>query len=173
MTERNETNPPGEASPPSQAREDERLREKDRVSRLIGMAVELTEEVEELARDSGQQFTSLARTARKNRMMIWALVGSMLLDVVITVALMIVGSGVVDNTRRIDDFSQQLRADNTAQRQRALCPLYGIFRDSKSEAGRKAAPDKAAYDHAFEVIEDGYAVLGCAEFLKESGRDKW
>lgn len=144
-----------------------------RLQRLISMATELTEEVDELARESGEQFTSLARTARKNRMMIWALSGSLILDVVITVVLGIVSAGVVNNTHKIDQFSQQQAEQQTDQRRRALCPLYGIFVDSKSPEGRAAAPDKAKYDHAFEVIEDGYKVLGCAAFLKESGKDKW
>lgn len=145
----------------------------DRMARLINLAVELTGEVEDLARDSGHQFTSLAKTARTNRLMIWGVIGGGLLDVILTIVLGVVGAGVIDNTNRLDDFSKNLAAQQTEQRRRALCPLYGIFLDSKSDAGRNAAPDKAKYDHSFEVIEDGYRVLGCARFLEESGRDKW
>lgn len=145
----------------------------DRVQRLINMALELTEEVEDLAKDSGAQFTSLARASRKNRMMIWALAGSLVLDVLITIVLGMVGFGVLDNTRRLDEVTQQMEAANTEQRRRALCPLYGIFLDSKSPEGREAAPDKAKYDHAFEVIDEGYTVLGCDKFLADSGKDKW
>lgn len=145
----------------------------ERVNRLISMAVELTDEVEELARESGAQFTSLAQTARKNRILIWALMGSLALDVVITVILVLVGVGQMENTDRIDRLATQTSEVQTAQRQRALCPLYGIFRDSKSEEGRKRAPDPEKYDHAFEVIEDGYQFLGCDDYLKESGRNEW
>ena len=160
-----ETSTPGDPTP--------RPKDPQRVDRLIQMAIELSGEVEELAIDSGKQFTSLARTARKNRMMIWALMASLLLDVVITVVLGIVGAGVVNNTNRIDEFSQNLENQQTEQRRRALCPLYGIFLDSKSEAGRKNAPDPQKYDHAFEVIEEGYVFLGCDTFLKESGKNQW
>lgn len=144
-----------------------------RVDRLISMALELTAEIEDLAKDSGKQFTSLAQASRKNRIMIWAMMCSLALDVVITVVLALVGITAVDNTNRIDSFAKDLQEQQTDQRRRALCPLYGIFLDSKSDQGREAAPDKAKYDHAFEVIEDGYTVLGCDAFLKESGRDKW
>lgn len=137
------------------------------------MALELTEEVEDLAQDSGAQFTSLARTARKNRMMIWVLYASLALDAVITVVLGIVGAGVVNNTQRLDTFTQDQADQATEQRKRALCPLYGLFKDSESPEGRKAAPDKEAYDHAFEVINEGYNFLGCEKYLKESGQDKW
>jgi hypothetical protein len=145
----------------------------DRLTRLIGLAMELNEEIDGLANKSGQQFVSLARTARTNRRMIVALIMSVALDVVLTVVLSLVGIGVVDNTNRIDSLTQQLNQDNTEQRRRALCPLYGVFSDSKSPEGRAAAPDKAKYDHAFEVIEDGYLVLGCDKFLKESGKNQW
>ncbi len=156
-----ETSPPGNQRDP------------DRVNRLIQMAVELTGEVEALAVDSGQQFTSLARTARKNRVMIWSLAVSMILDVIITVVLGVVGSGVINNSRRLDQVTKQISQDNTDARRRALCPLYGIFKDSRTPEGRAAAPDKQQYDHAYDVIEQGYLVLGCDKFLKETGRDAW
>lgn len=145
----------------------------DRIQRLINMAVELTGEVEELARDSGHQFTSLARATRQNRLMLWGVITGGVLDVILTIVLIMVGLGQVENTDRIDKLSQQTADTQQAQRQRALCPLYGIFRDSKSEEGRKRSPDPEKYDHAFEVIEEGYLFLECDKYLKESGRNQW
>jgi hypothetical protein len=144
-----------------------------RVAELISTAVELTQEVERLAIDSGHQFVSLARAARRNRMMIWTLGISTALDVIITIVLGVVGAGVVNNSQRLDAVTKQINQDNTEQRKRALCPLYGIFKDSRTPQGRAQAPDKQQYDHAFDVIEQGYLVLGCDQFLKETGRDAW
>lgn len=140
--------------------------DREKLDRLIRTAGELDREIEELADKSGTQFTSLAKTARRNRMMIQALGVSLVLDVMLTVVMAVFGVQLTSLTDRLD-------TTQTTQRQRALCPLYGVFLDSKSDAGRKAAPDPDKYDHAFEVIADGYRVLGCAEFLKASGKDQW
>lgn len=145
----------------------------DRLDRLISLATGLNDEIEQLSSASGRQFVSLARSSRNNRRMIIALIASVALDVVLTIVLSLVGVGMVENTNRIDALTKQLNTDNTDQRRRALCPLYGVFLDSKSPQGRAAAPDPAKYDHAFEVIEDGYRVLGCDTFLKESGKNQW
>lgn len=147
--------------------------DQERVEALIQAAMELNQNVAAMANESGSQFVSLARTARHNRILIIATIGSLFLDLAITVVLALVGMTAVNNSERINDFAQAQAEQATEQRKRALCPLYGIFLDSKSEQGRKAAPDPAKYDHAFEVIEDGYRVLGCDKFLQESGRDKW
>lgn len=144
-----------------------------RMDRLISMATQLTDEIEEMATESGHQFTSLAKTARTNRRLIWGTIIGGFLDIVLTVVLAIIGVGVTSNTHRIDTLTNQLNQDNTAARKRALCPLYGIFKDSKSAAGRAAAPDPKKYDHAYEVINQGYLVLGCDKFLKQSGKDAW
>jgi alpha-glucuronidase len=140
--------------------------EAEKLDRLILAARELGQEVEELAAESGVQFVSLAKTARHNRIMIWGVVAGGILDILLTIALGLFGF-------QLSSLTDQLNTTQTTQRQRALCPLYGVFLDSKSAAGRKAAPDPDKYDHAFEVIADGYRVLGCAEFLKSSGKDKW
>lgn len=145
----------------------------DRLGRLISLATALNAEIEVLARDSGTQFVSLARTTRRNRLMIWGLAAGGLLDVLLTVVMAFVGSGVIRNNDRIDKLTSDLQAQQTESRRRALCPLYGVFLDSRSEAGRKNAPDPAKYDHAFEVIEEGYMVLGCDKFLQESGKNQW
>lgn len=140
--------------------------DREKLDRLIQMAQGLGSEVAQLAEESGHQFVSLADTARRNRLMIWGVIIGGVLDVTLTVVMALFGVQLTKLTDRLD-------TTQTTQRQRALCPLYGVFLDSRSEAGRKAAADPKQYDHAFEVISDGYRVLGCAEFLKESGKDKW
>lgn len=138
----------------------------DRIQRLIDLATVLNQEVEELAGSSGKQFISLARTAKINRRLIWVAIVSVVIQLGIILTLVFVVIGVDRNNDRLD-------AVTTEQRKRALCPLYGVFVDSQSPEGRKNAPDKEKYDHAFEVINEGYAVLKCDQYLKESGRNEW
>ena len=137
----------------------------DRKTELAALAAQLIAEVDELSRDSGNQFVSLAKRARTNRLLIIATAASVLIDLVITVILAIIGAGMQQNTNRIDALTQRLDTAQTTQRQNALCPLYQIFLDSKSAAGRKAAPDPQKYDHAFTVIADGYKALDCDQFI--------
>lgn len=136
----------------------------DRLTQLTDVARELLEEITDLKEEGGEQFVSLAKRARSNRRMIWAVIVGCVLDVLLTVAFGIGLFQVTNNADRIDQLTKRLNVAQTTQRQKALCPLYQIFLDSKSPRGRKAAPDPEKYDHAFEVIEDGYQVLNCAEF---------
>lgn len=138
----------------------------DRVQRLIDLATELNGEIEELAGRSGKQFMSLAHTAKMNRRLIWVAIISGIVQLGIIMTMVFVVIGVDRNNDRLD-------AVTTEQRKRALCPLYGIFLDSRSDEGRKRAPDPEKYDHAFDVIQQGYVVLSCEQYLKESGQDQW
>jgi len=140
--------------------------DQEQVEELIQTAESLNHRIEQIAERSGTQFVSLARTARRNRVLIWVSITGVVLDICLTVVITVFGIQLTSLTSRLD-------STQTAQRQRALCPLYGVFLDNKSAKGRAQAPDPQKYDHAFEVIEQGYRVLGCAEFLKESGKDKW
>lgn len=141
------------------------LQKNDRLPTLITLAEQLIAEVDELSRDSGKQFVSLAKRARTNRMLITITAASVLIDLVLTAVLTIVGIGMQRNTDRIDALAQRLDQAQTVQRQKALCPLYQIFLDSKSAAGRKAAPDPKKYDHAFIVIKQGYNALECDQYI--------
>lgn len=136
----------------------------DRLARLTEVAQALLDEITELKQEGGEQFVSLAKRARSNRRMIWAVIAGCMLDVALTVAFGFGLMRVDSNANRIDDLTHRLDVAQTTQRQKALCPLYQIFLDSKSPQGRAAAPDPEKYDHAFQVIEDGYKVLNCAEF---------
>ena len=130
----------------------------DKLSRLVGLASALVEELDDISHDAGNQFVSLAKQAGKNRRMITVLVISLVLDVALSIILALITAQVVNLTDRLD-------VAQTTQRQKALCPLYQVFLDNKSAAGRNAAPDPVKYDHAFAVIQDGYDVLGCAAFI--------
>jgi hypothetical protein len=140
----------------------------NRREELINLAAQLINEVDDLSKDSGTQFVSLAKRARTNRLLIVATAASVAIELVITIVLILVGVSMQHNTNRIDTLTQRLDNAQTVQRQKALCPLYQIFLDSKSPQGRKAAPDPEKYDHAFVVIADGYDALQCDQFISGS-----
>lgn len=137
----------------------------DRTAQLITLAETLIAEVDELAKDSGTQFVSLAKRAQTNRRMITIVIVGGLLDLVLSVVMIFAMIGIQQNTNRIDALTQRLDTAQTTQRQKALCPLYQIFLDSKSAAGRAAAPDPKKYDHAFVVIQQGYDALECSQYI--------
>ena len=100
-----------------------------------------------------------------NRRLIFFVIAGGALDILLTVVISFALAGMNANTERIDALTQRLDTAQTVQRQKALCPLYQIFLDSKSAAGRAAAPDPAKYDHAFVVIADGYKALECDQYI--------
>lgn len=137
----------------------------DRLEELITVGTRLVEEIQSLSRDAGVQFTDLAKRARTNRRLIRIIGASVVINLIFTVAVAVGIVLVVHNDHRISGLTDRLDTLQTVQRQKALCPLYQLFLDQKSAAGRAAAPDKQAYDHAFVVINSGYQVLGCRQFI--------
>lgn len=137
----------------------------ERTAELITVATALLAEVEELTNESGDQFVSLAKRARTNRILITVTIFSVLIDLALTAVLSVIGVGMQHNTDRIDSLTQRLDEAQTTQRQKALCPLYQIFLDSKSAKGRAASPDPKKYDHAFVVIQQGYDALECSRYI--------
>ncbi len=141
--------------------------EQSKVEALVGAANHLMVQVEELGQQAGVQFTSLAQRSRANRRLAILAIVSVGLDVVLSA---ILGIGLVQvraNETEINRLANRLNVSQTTTRQQALCPLYQVFLDSKSPAGRAAAPDKVKYDHAFKVIQQGYDALGCSAFIAQ------
>lgn len=139
--------------------------DQDRLEELITVGTRLVEEIQAFSRGAGVQFTHLASRARTNRRLIRILAFSVVVNLIFTVAVAVGIVLVVHNDHRISGLTDRLDTLQTVQRQKALCPLYQLFLDQKSAAGRAAAPDKAAYDHAFVVINSGYQVLGCQQYI--------
>lgn len=138
------------------------------VKELIDVGRALVGQIDAFAKSSGVQFVSLAERARANRRAIWGLGVSLLLDFVLT-GFMVTSQVQISSTEhRISVLTDRINYSQTVQRQKALCPLYQLLKDSKSTAGRSAAPDPKAYDHAFDVIDRGYTVLDCQEFITKS-----
>lgn len=137
----------------------------DELAALTDLARGLIVRVDELNHDSGKQLISLSKETRANRRMIWALTGSFILDVLLTFALGFGFHSLSSEADRVDHLTDRLDTAQTVQRQKALCPLYQLFLDSKSPEGRAASPDPAKYDAAFKTIEEGYKALACSEFV--------
>lgn len=136
----------------------------DRLARLAELATELLAETHALANESGDHFVSLAKRARSNRRMIWAVIVGFILTAALTVALGAALVRVDNNASRINSLTGRLDIAQTETRRGAFCPLYQLLLQSKSAKARAASDDPEAYDHSFEVIEDGYRTLKCDEF---------
>lgn len=130
------------------------------IDELVSAASDLKHEISKLNYDSVDTITRLGVYTKKTRRMTWALVISLVVDIILTVL-------VTLNVFSINHLTERLNIAQTINRQRALCPLYQLFLDSKSEVGRAHAPDPVKYDQAFAVIQDGFNALKCTEFINK------
>lgn len=137
----------------------------DKLSRLLETANALMSEVETVAHEGGKQFVAQAHASKVNRRLSVVAITGLVLDVILSVVLGIGLSQVHKNEQSIGALTDRLNVSQTVTRQKALCPLYGVFLDSESPQGRAAAPDPEKYDQAFKVIREGYKILNCSEFL--------
>jgi hypothetical protein len=136
-----------------------------RLGELIDLGNRLVAEIESFTKEGGQQFVTLAHRARSNRRMIVVIGVSLLLDVMITIATVFGWVQVSRNEQNITALTNRLDTAQTTLRRNAFCPLYQVFLDQKSAAGRAAAPDPKKYDQQFAVIQNGYDTLGCSQFV--------
>jgi hypothetical protein len=81
--------------------------DRERIAALTEAANELVEQIHRLNVDSGQQLVTLARRASSNRRMIYALAASLALDVMLTVALLLVGIRATNAGNRADQVHAQ------------------------------------------------------------------
>lgn len=136
----------------------------DELARLIAMADELAQETRQLGGSTADTVERLGKRARTNRVLIYGLIGSFALDIMLTIVLAFGFVGLQQQSDRLDTITQRLNVAQTVQRQKALCPLYQVFLDSKSPEARARSVDPKKYDEAFKTIEDGYNALKCSEF---------
>ena len=133
---------------------------------LIRIASELSHEVAKLTAQHISITEKMGKYAKKTRKLIYWLLVSLVLDITLTIVLVLVGHGVQSNTEDIGRITDRLNTQVTVQRQKALCPLYTIFLQSKSKQARDASPDPKKYDAAFKVIQEGFDALRCSEFIE-------
>lgn len=131
-----------------------------RLTALTAVAADLKTEIAKLNTENVDNVIKLSDYTKRTRRMAWGLVISMALDLVLTLI-------ITNNAIRLDHLTERLNIAQTVNRQKALCPLYQLFLDSKSDVGRQRAPDPVKYDQAFVVILDGYSALHCTEFIQK------
>lgn len=136
----------------------------DRLAQLAQQAADIAQEYADLAEANGDQMVFLTKRAQANRRVIWILAVSLFLDLVLSAVLAVALVQVNHNARRLNQLTARLDTSQTTTRKNSLCPLYTLLIASETDAARAAAPDKAAYDHAVQVIRGGYSALGCSEF---------
>lgn len=133
--------------------------DREGIAALTEAAHTLINKIDQLDRGTGSQLLALTKRSKLNRnlLILMAVAG------VVTLALT---AAVVVGYQRTDDLAHRLDVAQTTQRQKALCPLYGLFLSSRNDKSRAAYPQGAqAYDRAFGIIQDGYDVLECASFI--------
>jgi len=139
--------------------------EQDKIASLTQAARALAREISEIDTNAGAQLVRLTRRVRINWLFTLIMAASVVLDLALTVMM---GFGFVslnNNGDRITKITERLDVAQTVQRQSALCPLYQLFLDSRSDRARDAYPKgPEEYDRNFAVIRDGYVALGCSEF---------
>lgn len=123
----------------------------NRMAELTAAAEELVDNINKLNRETGGQLVALSYRAKRNRMMIWALAASLLLDVILTLF-------VVNLTYKVASVQNVTKSQ-------VLCPLYQQFVNADTPASRELArkngQDLVKRDEAFRVIHHSYIVLGC------------
>lgn len=123
----------------------------DRIAELTEAAERLVDGINELNKETGGQLISLAVTAKRNRLMIWGLAVSLLLDLILTLF-------IVNLTYQVDEAQDLTRSQ-------VLCPLYQQFVNADTPAARELArkngQDLERRDEAFRVIHHSYDILNC------------
>lgn len=126
---------------------------------------ELIDTVKKFPPEIFKELNYLQGRARSNRRwLILVIIGVFLFGTIGTITAV--------NTYKVTEISHRINATVTIQRQKALCPLYQVFLNSRSDQQRNALPNDAAkqkYDQAFMVIQQGFDTLECNEFANHLG----
>jgi hypothetical protein len=129
----------------------------DDLLRLELQAAALSASVGRINEDIGDQVVKLSLMAKKNRRLIKALAASFALDILLTIGL---GFGFV----QLDKTSSELDAVQKVAQREALCPLFDIFMQARSEEGKaRSTLSPEEYDRAYDRIENGYHAMKCGD----------
>lgn len=134
----------------------------DKLHALTQTANDLVNEVNKLNEGTGKSVDSLTTRVRRNQHVQIIVLASFILDILLTVVLAINISHTQGNADRLNDITQRLDYNANVQRKQVLCPLYKVFVDSKSDAGRQAYPKGVKeYDRLFNILQGSYNALQC------------
>lgn len=133
-----------------------------RIDALTETANDLIQEINKLNTGTGKSVESLNTKMRRNKHIMWVVIASLIVDIAITVGLTLTVNNTQQNSERIDKITQRLDYNANVQRKKVLCPLYEIFVNSRSEAGKAQYPQgPEAYDKTFDSIQGQYDALNC------------
>lgn len=104
--------------------------------------------------------------SKRSRKYIFGLAASFALDLALTIAMAFAFAGLSSNSARLDTVTQRLDAEQRVQKDKALCPLYQLFKDTTEPAilaAAEATPgeDSEKLKRAFKQIDDSYNALNC------------
>jgi hypothetical protein len=129
----------------------------DDLLRLELQAAALSASVGRINEDIGDQVAKLSHVAKRNRRLIKALAASFALDILLTIGL---AFGFV----QLGHTSDELNAVQKVAQREALCPLFEIFMQARSEEGKaRSTLSPEEYDRAYDRIENGYHAMKCGD----------
>lgn len=141
---------------------------RNKLDALSEQAGELVAEINRLNEDTGKTLEGVNTKVRRNQRMTWLVGLSLLADLLVTVVLGFTLHSTTTNADKTDRVAARLTYNQTVTRQKVLCPLYQLFIDSKSEAGRKSYPEgPAAYDKVFMTLQESYDIIRCAQYKEK------
>lgn len=125
---------------------------------LSGTIRELNESIR-VGENLRDELDSLTRRSVANRRMVIMVIAGLILDVSLTIIVALTVIGVTSNSNTINELVR-------LQHDSALCPMYQLFIDSDTPAGRESARqrgnDMAEREKLFNVIRASYAALNCS-----------
>lgn len=127
----------------------------------------LIERVNDLREATGDRITGLARTGRKSRKLIIVTMVGLGLDILLSIALVIVGSHVSSTSDQVKDSDAAVHAIQKRTSDEVLCPLYRIFIQAEKNPPppNLNAQQRAQRKEQFRTIHQGYNTLGCRPFI--------
>ncbi len=135
---------------------------REKLEALTQTANDLVAGVNALNAGTGVKVASLSTRIRRNQKVLWIVIASVVLDIAVTLVVTFTVVNTRENTDKLNDLTARLNYSQNVSRKQALCPLFKIFVDSKSDAGRKAYPQGVKeYDRLFGIIEGSYRSLQC------------
>jgi hypothetical protein len=130
---------------------------KDAADALREQVVALHDTVKE-AMDVRDELKVITARTRSNTRLITAVIIGFALDVLMTVALVWMGTSQIETTNKLAKVAE-------FRKEAALCPLYKLFIDADTPTNRESAAkrgdDVQLRDQQFAIIREAYANLDC------------
>lgn len=134
-----------------------------RLDALSDTAHDLVEAVNELNKETDTRVKGVSKRLRRNQVAMWFVVGSFVLDVVLTTVLAFNLHTTSTNTDNIKNIQAQQTYAFQVTRRKVLCPLYRLLEEGNTPEARKTYPQgPEKFDQVYKIIDDGYNALNCS-----------